>query len=145
LHPQFSPISGGISNILVKVAPNNPQLAPVAVKVFGEKTELLIDREAERHVVVDLSTQGFGPKVGGALDTSSSNSSIKGAFHSSLPPSLPPFLPSSLPPFLPFYMEPAAVAVAMRTISSRVVFVAAVCSTTVVNLTRAATAQEWQL
>lgn len=39
------------------------QLEPVAVKVFGEKTELLIDREAEARAVVALSAQGFGPKV----------------------------------------------------------------------------------
>ena len=35
----------------------------MAAKLFGEKTELLIDRDAERQVVVDLSRQGFGPKV----------------------------------------------------------------------------------
>ena len=38
-------------------------MEPVAVKVVGEKTELLIDREAEARAVVALSAQGFGPKV----------------------------------------------------------------------------------
>jgi hypothetical protein len=61
---QFTKISGGISNILVKATPSaESDLEPVAAKVFGEKTELLIDRDAERQVVVDLSRQGFGPKV----------------------------------------------------------------------------------
>lgn len=42
---QVSKISGGISNILSKVTPPATSgLAPVAVKVFGDKTELLIDR-----------------------------------------------------------------------------------------------------
>jgi hypothetical protein len=100
--PQFSKISGGISNILVKVEPKPPAGAedtgaaadaeadaageppapgccggagrrrkqqrqqrpdPVVVKVFGEKTELLIDRAAEAKAVVALGAAGFGPKV----------------------------------------------------------------------------------
>jgi thiamine kinase-like enzyme len=40
-----------------------PRPAAVAVKVFGEKTELLIDREAEAKAVVALGAAGFGPKV----------------------------------------------------------------------------------
>lgn len=61
---QFSKIAGGISNFLVKVAPHSSTgLQPVAVKVFGEKTELLIDREAEKQAVLDLGALGFGPKV----------------------------------------------------------------------------------
>eukprot|EP00882_Tetradesmus_deserticola_P007971 GHRQ01008395.1.p4 GENE.GHRQ01008395.1~~GHRQ01008395.1.p4 ORF type:complete len:101 (-),score=23.75 GHRQ01008395.1:2084-2386(-) len=34
-------------------------------KVFGEKTEQIIDRDAERVVVVALGEQGFGPQVRG--------------------------------------------------------------------------------
>jgi len=32
-------------------------------KVFGDKTEQIIDREAEKVVVVALGVQGFGPQV----------------------------------------------------------------------------------
>ncbi len=59
---QISKISGGISNLLVKVTPPAPA-QPVAVKVFGDKTELLIDREAEQRTLIKLAAQGFGAKV----------------------------------------------------------------------------------
>ncbi|KXZ49428.1 hypothetical protein GPECTOR_21g654 [Gonium pectorale] len=59
---KVSRISGGISNLLVKVEPPEP-LRPVAVKVFGDKTELLIDREAEKHILLRLNQLGFGAKV----------------------------------------------------------------------------------
>nr|BAU37036.1 ethanolamine kinase [Chlamydomonas sphaeroides] len=61
---QVSPISGGISNLLVKVQPP-PPLRAVAVKVFGDKTELLIDREAEKRTLLQLNTRGFGAPVVG--------------------------------------------------------------------------------
>ncbi|KAG2428047.1 hypothetical protein HXX76_012031 [Chlamydomonas incerta] len=61
---QMSKISGGISNLLVKVEPPAP-LQPVAVKVFGDKTELLIDREAEKHTLLRLNAVGFGAPVVG--------------------------------------------------------------------------------
>lgn len=51
--------------MLVKVTPpSGTGLEPVAVKVFGDKTELIIDREVERHVLVELNAAGFGAKVG---------------------------------------------------------------------------------
>lgn len=60
----LEPISGGISNLLVKVTPAIQHgLPPVAFKVFGNKTELLIDRDAERKVLVKLNKFGFGAKV----------------------------------------------------------------------------------
>nr|BAU37043.1 ethanolamine kinase [Chlamydomonas asymmetrica] len=64
-----SKISGGISNMLVKVAPPaDSGLNPVAVKVFGDKTELLIDRDTERHVLLKLNEAGFGAKVVGLFE-----------------------------------------------------------------------------
>ncbi|GBF91539.1 hypothetical protein Rsub_04279 [Raphidocelis subcapitata] len=90
---EFEKISGGISNILVKVTPkpkaaadDDPSppppearcgclgargarrrvggaLEPAVVKVFGDKTELLVDRRAEAKAVVALGAQGFGPRV----------------------------------------------------------------------------------
>lgn len=57
-------ISGGISNLLVKVSPHSRHgLEPVAFKVFGHKTELLIDREQELQVLLKLNSCGFGAKV----------------------------------------------------------------------------------
>lgn len=65
---QFSTVSGGISNINAKLTPKQQQLglAPVMFKVFGEKTEKIINRAAEKVVVVALGKQGFGPKVSDA-------------------------------------------------------------------------------
>lgn len=57
-------ISGGISNLLVKVSPHSRHcLEPVAFKVFGHKTELLIDRKQELQVLLKLNSCGFGAKV----------------------------------------------------------------------------------
>lgn len=59
-------MSGGISNLLVKVTPTRQERAvlhPVAVKVFGQKTELLIDRAAELNMLLQLNSAGFGAKV----------------------------------------------------------------------------------
>lgn len=61
---ELTPISGGISNLLVKVTPAaHMRLAPVAVKVFGNKTELLIDREKELQQLLKLNKCGFGAEV----------------------------------------------------------------------------------
>jgi thiamine kinase-like enzyme len=55
-------ISGGISNLIVKVTPSGG-LDPVLFKVFGEKTELLVDREQELKTLVRLNALGFGAQV----------------------------------------------------------------------------------
>lgn len=61
---QFTTVSGGISNVNAKLSPKaDLGLQPVMFKVFGDKTEQIIDREAEKVVVVALGQQGFGPKV----------------------------------------------------------------------------------
>jgi hypothetical protein len=61
---QFTTVSGGISNVNAKLTPKvELGLQPVMFKVFGDKTEQIIDREAEKVVVVALGQQGFGPKV----------------------------------------------------------------------------------
>ncbi|GIL68076.1 hypothetical protein Vafri_21390 [Volvox africanus] len=64
---QISRICGGISNLLVKVDPPAP-LPAVAVKVFGDKTELLIDREAEKGLLLKLNAVGFGAPVVGLFN-----------------------------------------------------------------------------
>lgn len=51
--------------MLVKVTPPVGGPPPVAVKVFGDKTELIIDRDAEKHVLVELNRAGFGAQVRG--------------------------------------------------------------------------------
>ena len=51
--------------MLVKVAPpSSSNLDAVAVKVFGVKTELLVDRNHELRVILQLNDHGFGPTVG---------------------------------------------------------------------------------
>jgi hypothetical protein len=61
---QFSTVSAGITNVNAKLTPRAELgLAPVMFKVFGEKTEQIIDRSAERVIVVALGKQGFGPQV----------------------------------------------------------------------------------
>lgn len=61
---QLTPITGGISNLLVKVTPADRHgLDPVAVKVFGNKTELLINRDSELEMLLKLNSFGFGAKV----------------------------------------------------------------------------------
>lgn len=63
---QFTKITGGITNILVKATPASQHgLEPVAVKVFGAKTDMLIDRDMETAVAQGLAGHGFGPKVAG--------------------------------------------------------------------------------
>lgn len=39
-----SELAGGITNVLLKVAPRMSGLEPVALRVFGENTEVVIDR-----------------------------------------------------------------------------------------------------
>ncbi|KAG1677822.1 hypothetical protein FOA52_008586 [Chlamydomonas sp. UWO 241] len=63
---ELTPISGGISNLLVKVTPTtHTHLTPVAVKVFGNKTELLVDRVKELEQLLKLNECGFGAEVVG--------------------------------------------------------------------------------
>lgn len=58
-------ITGGITNVLYKLVPpaDSKALKPLAVKVFGDKTEMYVDRDKEAQVLVDLNRTGFGPKV----------------------------------------------------------------------------------
>jgi hypothetical protein len=68
---QFSTVSAGITNVNAKLTPRAELgLAPVMFKVFGEKTEQIIDRSAERVIVVALGEQGFGPQVRGKQSSS---------------------------------------------------------------------------
>jgi ethanolamine kinase len=60
---QVSVISGGITNLLWKVTPSIPGLEPVVLRVFGDKTEVLIDRENELRTLLYLNQKGFGARV----------------------------------------------------------------------------------
>ena len=63
-HPQVDEISGGITNLLWKLTPKlESGLLPVVTRVFGEQTDLLIDREREKEVVLQLNQAGFGAPV----------------------------------------------------------------------------------
>jgi len=56
-------ISGGISNLIMKVAPSAGLVAPVVFKVFGDKTELLVDRDKELMNLIHLNAAGFGAQA----------------------------------------------------------------------------------
>ena len=61
---QVDEISGGITNLLWKLTPKlESGLSPVVMRVFGEQTDLLIDREREKQVVLQLNQAGFGAPV----------------------------------------------------------------------------------
>eukprot|EP00455_Lapot_gusevi_P014039 TRINITY_DN1694_c0_g2_i6.p1 TRINITY_DN1694_c0_g2~~TRINITY_DN1694_c0_g2_i6.p1 ORF type:complete len:345 (+),score=63.97 TRINITY_DN1694_c0_g2_i6:93-1127(+) len=60
-----TPIGGGITNALFKCA-YGEQLA--VVRVFGEKTELVIDREREGFVSEYLGSHGFGTQIYGRFE-----------------------------------------------------------------------------
>lgn len=61
---QISEISGGITNLLWKLIPaEGTGLAPVVVRVFGQQTDKLIDREAEQQALLQLNKAGFGAQV----------------------------------------------------------------------------------
>ena len=55
-------VSGGITNLLLKLSPP-PQHEPVLVRVFGDNTDIVIDRKAEEIVSLQLHKAGFGAKV----------------------------------------------------------------------------------
>ncbi len=59
----MSEISGGITNILWKLQPESKTLDPVVVRIFGEQTDKIIDREHEQRVLSPLNSAGFGAKV----------------------------------------------------------------------------------
>jgi ethanolamine kinase len=61
---QVSEISGGITNLLWKLSPKlESGIEPVVVRVFGEQTDLLIDRDREQSVLLQLNQAGFGAPV----------------------------------------------------------------------------------
>ena len=61
---QHSTIDGGITNLLWKVLPPEESgLGPVVVRVFGEETDRLIDRERELRLLLQMSEAGFGARV----------------------------------------------------------------------------------
>lgn len=57
-------MSGGITNMLAKLTPpEDSGLEPVALRVFGDNTEVLIDRRQELEVLLHLNAAGFGAPV----------------------------------------------------------------------------------
>ncbi|GLJ16892.1 hypothetical protein SUGI_0291430 [Cryptomeria japonica] len=64
-HFKVETVSGGITNLLVKVSVNNEDGddLPVTVRVFGPHTEIVIDRERELQAIFYLSAAGFGAKL----------------------------------------------------------------------------------
>ncbi|KAK9842050.1 hypothetical protein WJX81_006195 [Elliptochloris bilobata] len=62
-------IEGGITNLLWKVLPPKESgLGAVVVRVFGEETNRLINRDRELRLVLQLNEAGFGARVLGTFD-----------------------------------------------------------------------------
>lgn len=55
-------VSGGITNLLLKLSPPDEH-KPVLVRVFGDNTDIVIDREAEEIVSLQIYKAGFGAEV----------------------------------------------------------------------------------
>jgi len=65
-------ISGGITNALWSVAvAEDPEVSPraVAVRAYGDGTELLIDRALEVATLLELNARGFGARVVAAFES----------------------------------------------------------------------------
>jgi len=62
-------VSGGITNMLYRaiVENNNNKNGSVLVRVYGNKTDLIIDRKRELVNIKRLFTTGFGPKLYGTF------------------------------------------------------------------------------
>jgi thiamine kinase-like enzyme len=61
---QVSEISGGITNILWKLQPGGDgKQEPVVLRIFGEQTDKIIDRDQEERVLGPLNRAGFGAQV----------------------------------------------------------------------------------
>lgn len=66
---QVCKISGGITNVLLKLSPpEGSQQSAVAMRVFGDKTEDLIDRTRELRILRILNANGFGAPVLGTFE-----------------------------------------------------------------------------
>jgi ethanolamine kinase len=60
---EITRLTGGITNVLYELrAPGRP---PLLVRIHGQNTEVLIDREAEIRLFGELSRVGFGPPLYG--------------------------------------------------------------------------------
>uniref|UniRef100_A0A0G4HGT6 ethanolamine kinase n=1 Tax=Chromera velia CCMP2878 TaxID=1169474 RepID=A0A0G4HGT6_9ALVE len=61
-------VKGGITNRLLKIFKRDAPDEAVLVRVFGPKTEKMIDREREEKVLLHLSAKGFGASVLGIFE-----------------------------------------------------------------------------
>ena len=58
-HAEVSVVDGGITNLLFLL--RSGKRCPLLVRVYGDNTEVVIDREAENALFALLSRQGFSP------------------------------------------------------------------------------------
>lgn len=61
-------ITGGITNSLYRVEYEAGSPSAVLVRVFGEKTEILIDRTTDNFAFKFMGEQGIGPKCFGVFE-----------------------------------------------------------------------------
>lgn len=68
-------VSGGITNLLLKLSPSGAH-EPVLVRVFGDNTDIVIDRKAEEVVSLQIYKAGFGAEVQSLLKLYSHHDSL---------------------------------------------------------------------
>jgi hypothetical protein len=79
---QVEKMSGGITNVLAKlIPPTDSGLNSVALRVFGDKTDELIDRRHELMVLLHLNAAGFGAPVSSSVLMPSHQACRAGSCH----------------------------------------------------------------
>lgn len=75
---EVSVVSGGITNQLYRCSLSSHSHAPVLVRIYGPRTELVIDRSKENEVVDVLSVRQQGPRIFGRFENGRLESWLSG-------------------------------------------------------------------
>ena len=65
---EISVVSGGITNLLYQVKQSSDSVSSLLVRIYGEKTEILIDRENENKTFAELSKRNYAPDYFGRFE-----------------------------------------------------------------------------
>lgn len=76
---EVSVVTGGITNQLYRCALATHPDQPVLVRIYGPRTELVIDRSKENEVVDVLSATGQGPRIYGRFENGRLESWLRGS------------------------------------------------------------------
>jgi thiamine kinase-like enzyme len=76
---EVSVVTGGITNQLYRCSLSTHPGSPVLVRIYGPRTELVIDRSKENEVVDVLSATGQGPRIYGRFENGRMESWLSGS------------------------------------------------------------------